>query len=54
MWPYNHCEWKSVTYGISGAKKKAKQAVKDKALIIASAIPSAILIVGLLYTLLGR
>ena len=54
MWPYNHCEWKSVTYGISGAKKKVKQAVKDKTLFFASAIPSAILIVGVIYIVLGR
>lgn len=23
MWPYNHCEWKNVTYGISEARKRA-------------------------------
>ena len=23
MWPYNHCEWKNVTYGISEAKTMA-------------------------------
>lgn len=54
MWPYNYCEWKSLTYGISKTKKKVKQSAKDKTLFFASAIPSAILILGVIYIVLGR
>jgi hypothetical protein len=48
MWPYNHCEWKIVTYG-AGALKRAKQKIKDKILLIAlSTLPTILLVFGLL------
>jgi len=53
MWPYNHCEWKTVTYGISEVKKRAKDKMKNNLILCASAIPSIILILALLYTVIG-
>ena len=38
MWPYNDCEWRSLTYGISNMKKRASQKTKDKILLIAMCV----------------
>jgi hypothetical protein len=41
MWPYNYCEWKTITYGIKKVKKNN--------VILLSALPSVILIGLLLF-----
>jgi len=41
MWPYNYCEWKTITYGI----KK----VKNNSILLLSAVPSIVLIGLLLF-----
>jgi hypothetical protein len=47
MWPYNHCEWKIVTYG-AGALRKAKEKARDNIiLLVLSVLPSALMIIGL-------
>jgi hypothetical protein len=47
MWPYNHCEWKIVTYG-AGALRKAKEKARDNViLLVLSVLPSALMIIGL-------
>ena len=38
MWPYNDCEWRSLTYGISNMKKRTSQKTKDKILLIAMCV----------------
>jgi hypothetical protein len=38
MWPYNDCEWRTLTYGISNMKKRASQKTKDKILLISLCI----------------
>ena len=47
MWPYNHCEWKVITYG-AGALKRARQKIKDKiVLIVLSTLPTILLVLGI-------
>jgi hypothetical protein len=41
MWPYNYCEWKSITYGIKKSKSKLR---KHKNLILMCTVPSIVLI----------
>jgi hypothetical protein len=41
MWPYNYCEWKSITYGIKNTKSKWQ---KNKNLILMCTVPSIVLI----------
>ena len=53
MWPYNHCEWKTITYGITEAKKKTKKLASNNMILAASAIPSLILILGIIYAVIG-
>jgi len=38
MWPYNDCEWRALTYGISNMKKRTSQKTKDKILLIAMCV----------------
>lgn len=45
MWPYNHCEWKTVTYGVAKANKWTKDVI---GLVAVSAIPSVVLGLSLL------
>jgi hypothetical protein len=46
MWPYNHCEWKTITYG-TGAVKRAKQKIRDRiVLIVLSILPTILLVLG--------
>ena len=48
MWPYNHCEWKVVTYG-AGALKRAKQKIRDRIILITlSILPTIVLVLGIL------
>jgi hypothetical protein len=48
MWPYNHCEWKTITYG-AGALKRAKQKIKDKSvLMVLSILPTILLVLGII------
>jgi hypothetical protein len=48
MWPYNHCEWKVITYG-AGAVKRAKQKIKDKIVLITlSLLPTILLVLGII------
>jgi hypothetical protein len=47
MWPYNHCEWKVVTYG-AGALKRAKQKIRDRIVLITlSILPTIVLVLGI-------
>ena len=47
MWPYNHCEWKVITYG-AGAVKRARQKIKNKIVLIAlSTVPTILLVLGI-------
>ena len=47
MWPYNHCEWKVITYG-AGAVKRARQKIKNKIVLIAlSTLPTILLVLGI-------
>lgn len=46
MWPYNHCEWKTITYGIT---KKSKSTIKskwkkNKTLILMCTVPTLTLV----------
>jgi len=46
MWPYNHCEWKTITYG-AGALKRAKQKARNRiVLIVLSILPTILLVLG--------
>ena len=48
MWPYNHCEWKVITYG-AGAVKRARQKIKDRIVLIAlSTLPTILLVFGII------
>jgi hypothetical protein len=48
MWPYNHCEWKVITYG-AGAVKQARQKIKDKIVLITlSLLPTILLVLGII------
>jgi hypothetical protein len=40
MWPYNHCEWKQITYGISKSKSYWR---KNKSLILMCTMPTVVL-----------
>jgi len=42
MWPYNHCEWKTITYGVT--KKTKSKFKKHKTLILMSTVPTITLI----------
>ena len=47
MWPYNHCEWKVITYG-AGAVKRARQKIKNKIVLIAlSTVTTILLVLGI-------
>ena len=47
MWPYNHCEWKVITYG-AGAVKRARQKIKNKIVLIAlSTLATILLVLGI-------
>lgn len=49
MWPYNDCEWKTITYGVSAMKKRATKKLKEKiAFIVISILPSILMILGLM------
>jgi len=50
MWPYNHCEWKIITYGV---QKPLSYWRKYKGIILMSLIPS-ITLVTFLFLLLTR
>jgi len=52
MWPYNYCEWKNITYGITRKHKDYKK-LNKYGLILASVVPS-ILMIGLLALLLTK
>ena len=48
MWPYNHCEWKTITYG-AGALQRAKQKIRDRIFLIAlSLLPTILLVLGII------
>ena len=50
MWPYNYCEWKNITYGISKPKSYWR---RNKTLILMSTVPT-ITILGFLVLLLTQ
>jgi hypothetical protein len=41
MWPYNHSEWKTTTYGISKTKSYWR---KHKSLILMCTMPTIVLV----------
>ena len=50
MWPYNHCEWKTITYGINKSKSYWR---KNKTLILMCTVPT-LTIVGFLALVLTK
>ena len=49
MWPYNDCEWKTITYGAGAMKKRAEKKTRDrKILMVLSLLPTVLLISGLM------
>lgn len=48
MMPYNHCEWKFVTYGADALRKAKEKARDNVVLLVLSILPSTLLIIGLL------
>jgi len=47
MWPYTSEEWDNITYGISKKMKNFKK-IKQNGLILASMIPSVLIVLLLL------
>jgi len=44
MWPYNYCEWKTITYGVKKVKDDKYKRLNQLGLFFASVLPSVILV----------